>query len=72
MTIDKEQKDDFVSAWYDPEKGWRIFLPSGEEVPALCQASVTVGDNWNKELRPLPVITIEMPCLIVKDKPALK
>lgn len=64
------QESSFVRAWYDPEtRGYRFYLPSGEEIKPGLNASVTINDNWNAGLYDFHSATINVLVKIVNEKP---
>jgi hypothetical protein len=65
-------EEQLIRAYWDERIGWLLFMPDGSQLPAQCQAKVTVSDNWNNKERPDAVVVIEMPCKVVNVNPAVK
>lgn len=59
--------EQLVKAYYDKARGWRLFMPDGTEVPALCRTSVTVDDNWDD--KPMPSFRVEGFCEVINEIP---
>jgi hypothetical protein len=65
-------QEEFIRVYWDEQRGWLLFMPDGDQLPAQCQAKVTVSDNWNNKEKPDAVVTIEMPCRVVNVRPGQK
>ena len=65
-------QEELIMAYFDEQRGWLLFMPDGSQLPAQCQAKVTVADNWNNREKPDPVVVIEMPCKVVNVRPDSK
>lgn len=60
-----------LQVWFDPEKGFRFFTPSGEEIIGLTKASVTINDNWDGD-PVLPSFMVTGICKVVNEKPKIE